>query len=99
MKAKVDLESKSPWELTKLELDGIISASEHYAELKRRRKSKEFTYIKVPIPEDILNLSKFRQICRSNKKFDLADKIRDIILELGFEIFDTKVGFNLKKII
>lgn len=49
------------------------------------------------IPEDILNLVAQRQQARSEKRWELADEIRDTIKRRGFEIEDTPEGPRLKR--
>lgn len=50
------------------------------------------------IPDDIQLLVRQRNDAKKNKNFKLADEIRNLIREKGYEIADTKEGSSLKKI-
>lgn len=50
------------------------------------------------IPEEIQKLAVKRIDAKKKKDFKLADEIRSLIKEKGYEIADTKDGFTLKKI-
>ena len=50
------------------------------------------------IPDDIQLLARQRNDAKKNKNFKLADEIRNLIREKGYEIADTKDGSSLKKI-
>lgn len=47
---------------------------------------------KKEIPEEILNLVKLRQEAKQNRNWELADKIREEIIQKGYTIKDTKEG-------
>ena len=49
------------------------------------------------IPEEIVNLAEERTKARSNKDWQKSDEIRDIINNKGYEIKDTKQGYELSK--
>ncbi|MFO7710851.1 MAG: cysteine--tRNA ligase [Candidatus Woesearchaeota archaeon] len=49
------------------------------------------------IPKEITELAERRKEARDNKDFQTADKLRDQIKEKGFDIKDTKEGYNLSK--
>lgn len=53
---------------------------------------------KVLIPEHIMRLAEERFQLKKEKKFDLADKIRNEILESGFIIKDSKDGYEIDRI-
>lgn len=50
------------------------------------------------IPQEILDLANQRKIARENKDYKLSDEIRNKINEMGFNIKDTKEGYELSKI-
>ena len=49
------------------------------------------------IPEEIVNLAEERTKARNNKDWQKSDEIRDIINNKGYEIKDTKQGYELSK--
>lgn len=49
------------------------------------------------IPENVKKLAEDRKIAKKNKDFALADKLREEIENLGFEIKDTREGYSLKE--
>ena len=57
---------------------------------------KENTVINIPV--EVLNLAKDRQQARKQKDWTESDRLRDEIKKLGFEIKDSKEGFELTKI-
>ena len=57
---------------------------------------KEDTVINIPV--EVLNLAKDRQQARKQKDWTESDRLRDEIKKLGFEIKDSKEGFELTKI-
>ncbi len=52
---------------------------------------------KIEVPKEIEKLSQEREKARKNKEFEKADKLRDEIEKEGFEIIDTKDGWEIKK--
>lgn len=60
--------------------------------------NKELEKDILEIPEDILKLKTLRDKAREEKDFELADKLRDEILDLGYDIIDNNDGSDLKKI-
>lgn len=52
---------------------------------------------KESIPENVKKLAEDRKIAKKNKDFALADKLREEIENLGFEIKDTREGYSLKE--
>ncbi len=52
----------------------------------------------VDIPKEIIELAEQRSLARQNKDWNESDKIRDDILSKGYEIVDTKDGYEIKKI-
>lgn len=52
---------------------------------------------KQKIPQEIINLAKSREKSRKEKKWQEADKLREKIKNLGYEIEDTPKGYILKK--
>ena len=61
-------------------------------------KSEEKDCNNEKIPEEILNLATERNEAKKNKDFNLADKLREKIKELGYEIIDTKEGYKINKL-
>lgn len=53
---------------------------------------------KIKIPKKIQDLLKEREIAREEKNFTQADRLREKIKELGFEVKDTLNGQVLKKL-
>ncbi len=53
---------------------------------------------RVKIPEEIKKLAQKREILRKEKKWKEADKIREEIKKLGYEIQDTAGGTKIKKL-
>ncbi|MCL2177291.1 MAG: cysteine--tRNA ligase [Firmicutes bacterium] len=51
---------------------------------------------KVEIPKDVIDLANDRLNARQNKDWALSDKLRAEINEKGYEILDSKDGYNLK---
>ena len=62
---------------------------------------KVFNFIfenkKIEIPDNIENLVEQRKTLRKEKKWEEADKIRQEIEQLGFEIKDTPKGVTIRK--
>lgn len=51
----------------------------------------------IDLPEEIKELIEQRKNARENKEWELSDKLRDKILELGYSVKDTKNGMEVKK--
>ena len=49
------------------------------------------------IPENIISMAEQRNEARKNKEYALADKLRDEISSLGYEIKDTPEGIKISK--
>ena len=49
----------------------------------------------VDIPEEVVNLAKARQKAKKEKNFDKADKLRQEIVEHGFQVRDVQDGFEI----
>lgn len=49
----------------------------------------------IKIPELIINIAEKRKIARNKKDFQEADRLRDEILSKGYDIKDTKDGYEL----
>jgi len=64
---------------------------QEYREAELRKKP-------VKIPEEVRALVKEREELRKNKQFGKADQLRNRILKLGYEVIDTKNGYEMKKI-
>lgn len=52
---------------------------------------------KEEIPQEIKKLAQERELARKNKEWEKADEIRKKIEALGYELKDTKDGFEIKK--
>jgi len=52
---------------------------------------------KIIIPEEIKKIIKKREEARKNKNWEKADKLREKINKLGYNINDTKEGFVVRK--
>ncbi|HLT24960.1 MAG TPA: cysteine--tRNA ligase [Ignavibacteria bacterium] len=52
----------------------------------------------VDIPSEIIELAEKRMEAKKNKDFALADQLRNAIKEKGFEVMDTKDGYEIKKL-
>ncbi len=64
--------------------------------LEKNFEEKDETIDKIP--EEVLNLATERNEAKKNKDFNLADKLREKIKELGYEIIDTKEGYKINKL-
>jgi len=58
---------------------------------------KENIYKKEEVPQKIIELANTRLKLRKEGKWDEADRLRQVIKNMGYEIEDTKDGFNLKR--
>lgn len=50
------------------------------------------------IPDEIRELANARSEAKSNKDFKKADELRELVKQKGYDIADSKVGFEIKKI-
>ncbi len=50
------------------------------------------------IPEEVVNLAEERKEAKANKNWAKADELRGKITELGYNVLDSKDGYELKKI-
>jgi len=48
-------------------------------------------------PQEIIDLANEREKARTEKRFDKADEIRDLIEKMGWEVEDKAEGYELKK--
>lgn len=53
---------------------------------------------KVEVPEEVIKLAEARLEARKNKDFKESDRLRDLVKEKGFEIRDSKDGFEIASI-
>ena len=60
--------------------------------------SKPMKNIENAISEEVIDLAEKRKLKRKNKEWEESDKIRDEILKLGYNIKDTKDGYELLKL-
>jgi cysteinyl-tRNA synthetase len=56
-------------------------------------------FVKRKIPKEVKNKVLLREKLRKDKKWDVADKIREELLKLGYKIEDTKLGPLVKFIL
>ena len=49
------------------------------------------------MPDEILQLAEDRETARTEKKWQLADELRDRVLAAGYVIEDTQEGPRVKK--
>ncbi|HIH51995.1 cysteine--tRNA ligase [Candidatus Pacearchaeota archaeon] len=54
--------------------------------------------IEIKIPKKVNEFLEKREIARKNKKWEEADKLRDEIKSLGFQVLDGKEGQEIKKV-
>lgn len=64
----------------------IINAQKHLDDINKEE-----------IPEEIQKLIDERNIARTNKDWEKSDKIRDLIIQKGYSIKDTKNGIIVRK--
>ena len=60
--------------------------------------SKPMVSFENKIPEEITNLAEKRKMARINKEWEESDKIRDEIQKKGYNIKDTKDGYEIIKL-
>lgn len=61
-------------------------------------QSSKFEAQSLKIPEKIIALIKEREELRKQKRFHLADQLRNKIKKMGYNVIDTKKGTEIKKI-
>ena len=59
---------------------------------------KTIETIKIDIPQEIEKMVEQRMIARRNKNWEESDRLRDEILKKGYNIKDTKEGYEIIKI-
>ena len=59
--------------------------------------SKPMNNFENKIPEEVNKLAEKRQTARINKEWNESDRLRDEILKLGYNIKDTKEGYEIIK--
>ena len=52
---------------------------------------------KVEIPQEVLSMAELRWEAKKNKNFAYADELRNKIGELGYDILDSKEGYQITK--
>lgn len=88
------------WELVKANIPSNIKAAtlaDIDGVLGLGILERELIEEKIVFPQEVLDLAKQREGFRNAGDFTAADAIRKKILNLGFEILDTKKGFELVK--
>jgi len=53
---------------------------------------------KLEIPEKIMEMIKEREELRKQKRYHLADQLRNKIKKMGYSVIDTEKGFEIRKI-
>ena len=64
----------------------------------KRVQSSKFKVQSFEIPEGAMKLVKEREGLRSQKRYHLADQMRNKIKKMGYNVIDTKKGVEIKKI-
>lgn len=64
----------------------------------REYRESELHKKPVKIPAEVGELVKEREELRKNKQFGQADQLRNRILKLGYEVVDTKTGYDIRKV-
>ncbi|MGI6369679.1 MAG: cysteine--tRNA ligase [Ignavibacteria bacterium] len=59
---------------------------------------EEQKIVEIKIPDNIVEMAQRRADAKKQKKYDEADKLRAEIMDLGYQILDTKEGFEINKI-
>jgi cysteinyl-tRNA synthetase len=49
----------------------------------------------LDIPKEVMDMLETREVARYNKDWELADSLRDKIIESGFNLEDTSLGQKL----
>ena len=47
------------------------------------------------IPQEVIDLANSRKIYKESKNYEAADEIRNKIKDLGYDIKDTREGYNI----
>lgn len=66
--------------------------------LKLKAQSSKRKAQAPEIPKDVMKLAKEREQLRKQKRFHLADQLRNKIKKLGFEVQDENGSSTIKKI-
>jgi cysteinyl-tRNA synthetase len=61
-------------------------------------KAKEIRGKKLEIPEEIIRMVKERQKLRKQRRFLLADQMRNRIRKMGYELEDSEDGIEIRPI-
>ena len=78
----------SSWDISEEEINSIIDMFKNFNEIL---DLYNFDLLEaINIPEKVLELAKSRDNAREDKDYELSDKYRDEILELGYKVIDTK---------
>ncbi|MFK7780609.1 MAG: cysteine--tRNA ligase [Candidatus Gracilibacteria bacterium] len=82
-----------------LSLEELISAKDMLNTLNQVLGIIDFTILNENdiIPDDIIKKSQERNDAKKSKNFELADAIRDELLELGYKIVDERGGSRIEK--
>lgn len=80
------------------ELESIIDMYEQFDEVFAIIDFSLLEENKDEIPENILELLEKRNLAKSEKDFETADRIRDELLELWYKIIDAREGSRVEKV-
>ena len=61
---------------------------------RRKAEKKE----EQQIPQEVLDLVEQRKVARSEKNWAESDRLRDLIIEKGYNVKDTKEGVEVSKL-
>lgn len=79
------------------EFDKVLSLNLN-EQAKALLKTSEKDFKNVEVPNEVLKLAEMRTAAKANKNYAEADRLREEIKKLGFDITDTKDGPIIKKI-
>lgn len=89
------------WELVKLpkskDIAKLLNKFDEVLSLELSKKNIEKEDIESDIPEEITDILSKRKLARENKDFKMSDELRDLLLEKGYKVLDTKEGQKIEK--
>ena len=80
------------------EVSNLLKKFDSVLGLKIDEEPKNTKQENLNLPEEIIKLVEDRKVARENKDWAKSDELRDIILEKGYIVKDTKNGMEIKKI-
>lgn len=84
--------------VTKEEKISTIEKMDSVLGLSLIKKADEIIQSHSDIPNEIIKISKERELARKNKDWSKSDDLRNKIKELGYDVIDTNDGSEIKKI-